>query len=287
MQSTQLSPANYSVAVITATIGRDSLIRAIESVAAQTYPCTHYVFVDGEQHAEAARAILANYTQVKAIYLPVNTGANGWYNSHILAMLPFVAQEDIICFLDDDNAYRPNHVESIVNAARLYPGVAYVYTLRNFVNRQHEWLMYDDIESLGHYRMQHGITCHIAVNFQGQWIKITIVNHIPPLIDVNCYALSRPLAQQMAHIWCKQGFGNDAVMFDELNRQKIPCTCTGEYTVDYFWDWQRQNPTMYHQLAKLGIPESKMEEYATEINRTMIQHYVQTVHQGQTPWRKG
>ncbi|MDK4683680.1 glycosyltransferase [Kingella negevensis] len=65
---------NPTVAIITATIGRAELERAIQSVAAQTHPCTHYVFVDGKQHAAAARPILERYPHVKAVYLPVNTG---------------------------------------------------------------------------------------------------------------------------------------------------------------------------------------------------------------------
>ena len=36
-----------TVAVVTSTIGRPELALAIKSVQNQTYPCKHYVFVDG------------------------------------------------------------------------------------------------------------------------------------------------------------------------------------------------------------------------------------------------
>ncbi|HHF4949445.1 TPA: hypothetical protein ACPO3J_000702 [Haemophilus influenzae] len=38
---------NKTVAVVTSTIGRPELSLAIKSVQNQTYPCKHYVFVDG------------------------------------------------------------------------------------------------------------------------------------------------------------------------------------------------------------------------------------------------
>jgi len=101
-----------TVAVITSTIGRSHLERAILSVQKQTYPCKHYVFVDGEQFAKDAKQILDKYPHVIATYLPMNTGANGWTNSSINAIAPFLVKEDVICYLDDDNWYEANHVEN-------------------------------------------------------------------------------------------------------------------------------------------------------------------------------
>lgn len=70
-----------SVAVVTPTIGRSELERTIQSVQKQTYPCTHYVFVDGKPFFNDAKTILEKYPQVEPIYLPINTGANNWINS--------------------------------------------------------------------------------------------------------------------------------------------------------------------------------------------------------------
>ncbi len=63
-----------TVAVITATIGRDELERTIESIKNQSYPCKHYIFVDGEDFRYKAKTILDKYPDVIPIYLPMNTG---------------------------------------------------------------------------------------------------------------------------------------------------------------------------------------------------------------------
>ena len=104
---------NPSVAIVTSTIGRQELSRTIESVKNQTYPCKHYIFVDGEQFENKVREITAPYADLIITYLPMNTGANGWVNSSINTIAPYLIKEDIICYLDDDNWYEPNHIESI------------------------------------------------------------------------------------------------------------------------------------------------------------------------------
>ena len=63
-----------TVAVVTSTIGRPELALAIKSVQNQTYPCKHYVFVDGNIFCDKANSILAQFPNVVPIYLPMNTG---------------------------------------------------------------------------------------------------------------------------------------------------------------------------------------------------------------------
>jgi len=58
-----------SIAVVTATTGRAELQRAIDSVAAQTVPCRHYVFADGVD--------VPPVSGVEFCRLPVVTGGAG------------------------------------------------------------------------------------------------------------------------------------------------------------------------------------------------------------------
>ncbi|MBV6529456.1 glycosyltransferase, partial [Ursidibacter maritimus] len=139
-----------SVAVITSTIGRSDLERAILSVRQQSYPCKHYVFVDGKQYHQQAKTILDKYPEVIVTYLPMNTGANGWTNSSINAIAPFLVKEDVICYLDDDNWYEPNHVESGVKLLQ-NEEYDYAYSLRNLYTLDGEFLSPDSIESIGFY----------------------------------------------------------------------------------------------------------------------------------------
>lgn len=123
-----------TVAVITSSIGRPELTKAISSVKQQTYPCKHYIFVDGAQFEEQVRAIVGSDPDLVVTYLPMNTGANGWVNSSINAIAPFfLVKEYIICYLDDDNWYEPNHIEVVVNALEKNKA-DFTYSLRNFVN---------------------------------------------------------------------------------------------------------------------------------------------------------
>jgi glycosyltransferase involved in cell wall biosynthesis len=80
------------VTVITPTIpGREHLlVEACESVARQTLPCDHSVYMDAERHGPAR-----------------------WRAYGVLTMLtPFVA------FLDDDDVLYPHHVETLLGVLR-------------------------------------------------------------------------------------------------------------------------------------------------------------------------
>ncbi|CBW29743.1 glycosyl transferase [Haemophilus influenzae] len=46
---------------MTSTIGRPELSLAIKSVQNQTYPCKHYVFVDGNIFWDKAKSIFIEY----------------------------------------------------------------------------------------------------------------------------------------------------------------------------------------------------------------------------------
>jgi hypothetical protein len=188
-----------SVAVVTATTGRKELEQTIESVAAQTYPCKHYVFFDGVEPRPLPNQVLVTH-------LPVKTGANGMLNGGINAMSAFIAQEDLICWVDDDNWLEPNHVESLVEALGQN---RWAYTLRNLVEQDGSFYDHDDGESLG------------------VWTGF---------VDANCYMVTRRnLATVIAHNWYTMG-NNGINMGDRAMSaalRSLPANCTGEYTVNY------------------------------------------------------
>ena len=188
-----------TVAVVTATTGRRELEQTIESVAKQTYPCKHYVFFDGVQTRPLP-------SQVLVTSLPVKTGANGMLNGGINAAGAFIAQEDLICWVDDDNWLEPNHVESLVEAMGQN---RWAYSLRNLVEQDGTFWDRDDGESLG------------------PWTGF---------VDANCYMVTRRnLATVVAPQWYTMGNNGinmgDRAMYAALSR--LPANCTGEYTVNY------------------------------------------------------
>lgn len=193
-----------SVAVVTATIGRPTLEQAIESVEAQTYPCNHYVVVDGNDDVEFTAAYKG-----EVVYLPRKTGSGKMMNGCILAMAAYLCTEDYLCFLDDDNWMEPNHVESLV-AAMEKAKAAYAYCLRNLVNPDGSFFARDDGESTG----------HLGAGF----------------VDANCYLFRRDLATGIAPLWVQTNETmniSDRHVWATFQQHKTPWAATGLYTLNY------------------------------------------------------
>lgn len=191
-----------SVAVVTATTGRETLKQTIESVRAQTIPCTHYVFWDG-----VPVPFDIDYGwQIDSIALPYKTGGNGMMNGGIVAASAFLVQENLICWLDDDNWIEPDHIETLLAAKGDKP---YAHSLRSLVENDGSFFDYDDFESLGQYS---------------------------GFIDLNCYLMDRQLAVQIAPLWYRTTGSlmvGDRFVYECLKQNNLPFGETGKYTVNY------------------------------------------------------
>lgn len=203
-----------SVAVVTATTGRDSLLQTIESVKNQTYPCNHYIFVDGKHE------LPKNTDGCNIIWLPKPTGLNGMMNGGIVAASAYLTTEDYICWLDDDNWFDPKHVESLINVIEDKP---YAYSLRKLVEPDGTFWANDDCESLGHHA---------------------------DLIDLNCYLMKRDLATGLAPCWYQttgELMIGDRYVWAMLKQNNIPYATTGKYTVNYRLNHKRDLRPMFFQ----------------------------------------
>lgn len=193
-----------TVAVVTATTNRATLKQAVESVASQTYPCTHYIIVDGLKGGT-----VTNYKDnpnTHLVRLPNPTGKNGIMNGAVCAMAPFICTEDYICYLDDDNWYDPDHVETLVEALQ---DKAYAYSLRKLMLPTGKFFANDDGESLGHYG---------------------------DLVDVNCYMFKREVCAGIAPLWYKTNgelMVGDRWVWATLQQNNVPFGVTGKYSVNY------------------------------------------------------
>lgn len=194
-----------SIAVVTATTGRDTLKQTIESVANQTVACTHYIFADGD-HAMWNTPKIFNGSNLKICGLPVKTGGNGMMNGGIIAASAYLVQEDLICWLDDDNWIEPDHIETLLAAKGDNP---YAYSLRKLVEPDGKFFDYDDFESLG-----------IHSGF----------------IDLNCYLMDRQLAVQIAPLWYRTTgdlMVGDRFVYECLRQNNLSYGETGKYSVNY------------------------------------------------------
>ena len=135
---------NPLVSVITPTWQRHDLLlkRCIPSVQAQTYPEIEHVIISDGGDPELALKVAALYP---ALHVPpihfhqLDNDLRGgqWGVMPRLHGLE-LATGDLIAYLDDDDAYRPNHVELLVQALAEDPEAGFAYSQMCSHNAQGE-----------------------------------------------------------------------------------------------------------------------------------------------------
>ncbi|WGE45728.1 glycosyltransferase family 2 protein [Actinobacillus equuli] len=258
-----------SVAIITSTIGRPHLERAILSVQQQSYTnCKHYVFVDGEQFFTNAKTIVEKYPHVVVTYLPMNTGANGWTNSSINAIAPFLVKEDLVCYLDDDNWYEPNHVENCVRQLTAHQ-YDYVYSMRNFMNVETgKFICQDTFESVGKY---HKMVGDIDVSSDALGISGTICLERKNHIDTNCYCLKREVAIKASQYWYSGECNDNNVSNWLLSSNEYRGDCTHTFCVNYALDVKRFAEGIYESVSA-RVSDEVTEAQKIEILEDFVYH---------------
>lgn len=149
----------------------------------------HWIVVDGPQFEFATRKHLGKmqatppcplYEQ-HILVLPENTGGSGYLCHRLNAALPFLVNTDYICFLDEDNAFEPDHVAKLLHAIR-GSDARWAHSLRSIIDDNGELVCLDTCESLGA-------------------ISHTCLGREDRLVDTNCYLLDRRLAIDLAPLW--------------------------------------------------------------------------------------
>ncbi|MDO4223676.1 MAG: glycosyltransferase [Acinetobacter sp.] len=255
-----INKTSPSVAIITSTLGRASLEQSILSVQQQSYPCVHYVFVDGAEYAATAEQILRKYPDVKAMYLPCNTGKNGWDNSYINAASAYLVKEDIICYVDDDNTLAPHHVQSIVQTFQNH-ACDYVYSLRYLMNSAGQIISPDHVISVGELPREN-VQREFVTRYQEKAF-LTKIEIPEPLIDTNCYAFPRALAMHLSPVWARSYLQNDLKVFRYLREQGFKGQCTHQYSVNYLFNprtiiggvFDALKPKLGDELAALAVEQ--------------------------------
>lgn len=198
---------SLSVAVVTSTQGRPTITKAIQSVKDQTRKATHYVFIHGAEYSDKTIPHLADDTV--AVHLPRANGGGGYGMAPVFALAPFAITEDIICYLDDDNWYEPDHIESLVEMIEKHD-LGWAYSLRKIVDNEGNFICEDNCESLG-----------CIPNSHQQY-----------LVDNSCYAVRTDVARRHSHAWYVP-IVSDRSFQSELMRAKIRCGSTGKHSVNY------------------------------------------------------
>ncbi|MGG4340423.1 glycosyltransferase [Paenibacillus lautus] len=113
-----------SVSIISVTINRESLKDACASVDRQTYPnWHHYVLGDGvlPVNFDSKQRSTLGFSKIMGITEPGANMPNGTPNPMLRWALKNIDLGDYVCFLDDDNIYKDNYLETMVNALEANP----------------------------------------------------------------------------------------------------------------------------------------------------------------------
>ena len=239
-----------SVVVITPTTGSHHLAKAMESTNSQ--PCEHWIVIDGEEHAQKVADILqaGDYVNKKVIMLPENTGrpkefhsqmprgrtddGDRYFNGHrIYAAIPYLINKPYVMFLDEDNWFDDNHVETMLQM--MVGGINWCYTLRRLVDQEGNVIGEDDCDSLGVFANQRN------VNF----------------VDMNCYCFKTRFlidVSQSLYVWHKADKSLYKAAFAHTDPFD-PFGCTGVSTVNY------------------RISRAKQRQWFEEGNKKMFEMY--------------
>lgn len=213
-----------SAVVIIATIGNETLSRSIMSVVRQTFKNTHcIVVVDGPKFADRAAHFLeafADHPRVQRVLLPQNTGSNGYVCHRIYAAMPLLVNEDYVFFLDDDNWFDEDHVESLVTLCER-ESLDWAYGLRRIIGADGQAICDDECESLGRWPVWYNDGVH----------------HV----DTNCYCLRRQVAVDSSRVWhCSRLDANgkvlpsaDTLLCGWLLQHRPNVATNGRCTVNY------------------------------------------------------
>jgi hypothetical protein len=230
-----------TISVITSSIGRPELRRCIESVKEQTVKCRHYVYVNGLKWMLPAHEIIQEFPHINAMYLPEETGDCGYGHSMsgVFAAAPFLTESDFIFYLNDDDFYDSNHVESLVCLMQ-DEKLGWAYSLRRFVDIRGNPVCEDDWDSLGY------------------WPNAFDDNSF--LVDNSCYAMRRSTARAVATHWTQDSRIADRLVLRELKHLGLPYGCSGISTVNYRLGTGTATApeALYHECARRarnGFPE--------------------------------
>lgn len=146
---------------------REVIARCLDSVNRQTVPVDHLLVADGFPQAWLDGA------GVRHIRLDKSHGDYGNVGRGLGALMAIAEKYEAIAFLDADNWYEPDHIESCLAALAAVPEAPYVVARRDFVRPDGAILPLPGTEDLPHG------------------------DHV----DTNCYLLLPPTFP-LLHYWC-------------------------------------------------------------------------------------
>lgn len=243
------------VTILTATTGNPLLAKNIESVRNQTHKdIEHLVIIDGQERWETCNKILydlnfPNGKNENCLILPYSIGKDRWNGHRIYAAGTYMAEGDYIIFLDDDNALEQTHIKDCIDV--INNGNEWAYSLRNIVDKQHNFLCQDNCESLG------------------KWASVLHPQDF--FIDVNCFFIPKLLAVRITPLWYRK--------FREPGQPEIDRVLSNA-----FMQLAPKFDTTYNYTVKYTVGNSAhsvQKEFFDRGNAEMLRRY-----NNKLPWKK-
>ena len=225
--------------VVIAATGAPVLEQAIRSALSQDYQdLTVWVVIDGPEFNDRCRLIISKFmdARLKVVTLPENTGANGFYGHRVYAAVSFLINTDYVLYLDQDNWMQPNHVSTQINNCESN-GLDWGYSLRSVHDRDGNYLLDDNCESLGKWP--------IFLNDQAH------------LVDTSTYCIKREVITRIGGVWYG-GWGWDRQFYANISHHFPRFGTTGLHTLCYRLD---------------GNPGSVNADFFVQGNAVMAQRY--------------
>lgn len=201
--------------VVIPSTGAPELRAAVTSVLWQTHANTECLVVtDGAKFKTDVSDALADIQsdRLHRLDLPFNTGANGFYGHRIMAAISHLVDHDYVLFLDQDNWYAADHVDSLVTLCS-ENNLDWAHSLRKITDKDGKFLCCDDCESLGKWPIASSPSHH--------------------LIDTSTYCFGLPFLRNVGHLW-NYGWGADRRFYALVtNEISSSYDCTGKYTLNY------------------------------------------------------
>ena len=239
----------FDVAVITTTILRPSLRRAIQSVFDQDYQGRIQILV-GVDRKDGDPGIIEELRQAcpdNITLTVIDTGYStarqngGIYTSFsggsMRTVLSYAANSRLIAYLDDDNWFAPTHLSDLLQAVQ---GNAWAYSLRWLVDKESQKIICeDDFISVGAGK---GIFAKVHGGF----------------VDTNCLIMDKLQFHNILPLWCialvEKGNGADQRISQALMKSGRPCGFTGRPSVYYEFLYKKY-PIITKFLRQKGVIE--------------------------------
>lgn len=141
---------------------------------------------------------------------PTKVGGPGWEARRLLSAVAPLINENITFFLNDDDWFKPEHVESLVNI--LMHGFDWAYSFRSIFDKDRNYLFDDECESLGE--------AHPCWNIP--WCNFAETSSLA--MNTYCY-------RQLASIYDQPGFGIDRIFYSAAKKMYPRFAGSGLHTL--------------------------------------------------------